>query len=95
MPKNERSGALISVKGVSSVFWDMDDSDNTCLDGIMKLHERHITDTVFFGNGGDRNAFSTPEVEYCMRNGIGLIFNLGGGKTQSSSELVERARAVD
>lgn len=46
-----------------------------------------------YANGGDRHAGNIPEYELCQRLGIEMVFNVGqGGKVQSSSELVERAR---
>ena len=43
---------------------------------------------LYFGNGGDRTNETTPEIEYCEKNNIGLIWDLGGGKIQSSSDLL-------
>ena len=45
-----------------------------------------------FANGGDRKADNVPEVELCEKLDIKLVWNVGGGKTQSSSELVKRVR---
>lgn len=44
-----------------------------------------------FANGGDRFADNVPERELCTRLGIEMVFNVGGGKIQSSSELVRAA----
>jgi hypothetical protein len=44
----------------------------------------------YFGNGGDRTKQNTPEMEICKQFGIGTVWNLGGGKAQNSSGLVER-----
>ena len=44
---------------------------------------------IYFGNGGDRSNQTTPEMEYCEKNNIGLIWDLGGGKIQSSSDLLK------
>jgi len=43
-----------------------------------------------FGNGGDRTSDNVPEVAICLELGIDLVWNVGGGKVQSSSELVEQ-----
>ena len=94
---------LIRKKGYSFMSWDdraeilrglesvwkvisFDDSDETACDAIRKE-----TPTVF-GNGGDRIATNTPEVELCKEMGIRLAWNLGGGKIRSSSELAEAHR---
>ena len=48
-----------------------------------------------FANGGDRKADNIPEYALCERLGIAMVFNVGqGGKVQSSSELVKRAREI-
>lgn len=43
-----------------------------------------------FANGGDRYAQNIPEYSLCDELGIVMAFNVGGGKTESSSELVKR-----
>lgn len=47
-----------------------------------------------FGNGGDRNPNSTPSLEqkYCEENGISLVWNIGGNKSNSSSWILNRYR---
>ncbi len=46
-----------------------------------------------FANGGDRKAENIPEYDLCRKLGIKMVFNVGGGKTQSSSALVRKAKA--
>ena len=43
-----------------------------------------------FANGGDRIPTNTPEVSFCMENEIPMIFNLGGNKVTSSSEIAQK-----
>jgi D-beta-D-heptose 7-phosphate kinase/D-beta-D-heptose 1-phosphate adenosyltransferase len=43
-----------------------------------------------YANGGDRKADNIPEYDLCNKIGIEMVFNVGGGKVQSSSELVEK-----
>jgi D-beta-D-heptose 7-phosphate kinase/D-beta-D-heptose 1-phosphate adenosyltransferase len=45
-----------------------------------------------FANGGDRKGENTPEVRICTENDIELLWNVGGEKIQSSSELVAKAQ---
>lgn len=53
-----------------------------------------------FANGGDRDkqdagnkaSSLNPEQELCHKLGIEMVFGVGGGKTQSSSELVRKIR---
>lgn len=47
-----------------------------------------------FANGGDRkNVADIPEAVVCKELGIRMVFNVGGGKIQSSSWLIEKARS--
>lgn len=47
-----------------------------------------------FANGGDRSADNIPEYELCTRLGIEMVFNVGGEKIQSSSDLVGAAHKI-
>jgi len=81
MPYEERKYLLESVKGVSAVS-AVDDADGTVCEALQRLQPD------MFGNGGDRTSDNTPEKEVCLDIGIRMIWNLGGQKVQSSSELV-------
>ena len=48
-----------------------------------------------FANGGDRkNKDDIPEYEICKKLGIAMSFNIGGGKIQSSSDLVNKFKKL-
>jgi len=48
-----------------------------------------------FANGGDRFSHNVPEVAVCQSIKCELIFNVGtGGKVQSSSRLIEKAKSL-
>jgi len=81
MTFNERKYLLESVKGVSVVS-AVDDTDGTVCEALQRLQPD------MFGNGGDRTSDNTPEKEVCLDIGIRMVWNLGGQKVQSSSELV-------
>jgi D-beta-D-heptose 7-phosphate kinase/D-beta-D-heptose 1-phosphate adenosyltransferase len=85
MPFDERSEILMSIKGVTEVYQAYDDDNTVCMSlrGI-KLNA--------FANGGDRKEDNTPEMDVCKELGIEMLWNVGGGKIQSSSTLVERRR---
>ena len=84
MPFEERSEILESIKGVIGVL-EADDKDNSvCV--TLKLIRPDM-----FANGGDRKDDNTPEVALCNELGIKMLWNVGGGKIQSSSTLVENA----
>ena len=45
-----------------------------------------------FANGGDRKGDNVPEVALCKELGIEMMWNCGGGKIQSSSDLVAKQK---
>ena len=84
MSFEERAYIIGSLKGVSIVS-TVDDSDNT----VCKALERFRPD--YFANGGDRYETNTPEMKVCKKLGTQMLWNIGGGKIQSSSILVSKA----
>ena len=85
MPFSERAEILMSIKGVTEVHQAYDDDNTVC----MSL--RDIKPDAF-ANGGDRKSDNTPEMDTCAEFNIEMLWNVGGGKIQSSSTLVERRR---
>jgi D-beta-D-heptose 7-phosphate kinase/D-beta-D-heptose 1-phosphate adenosyltransferase len=47
-------------------------------------------DKIVFANGGDRTQGTVPEEDVCRELGIEMAWNVGGGKIQSSSDLVRK-----
>jgi len=87
MPWKERAYILGNIKGVS-VVTAVDDSDGTVCEALI----RHRPS--FFANGGDRKQENTPEMEICEDLGIHMLWNVGGHKIQSSSDLVESTKII-
>jgi len=48
----------------------------------------------YFANGGDRKTNNTPEMDVCEKEGIEMLWGVGGGKIQSSSDLIAASGAV-
>jgi len=46
---------------------------------------------ICFGNGGDRTDSNSLEVSYCEEHNIELLWGIGGGKIQSSSDLIKNS----
>lgn len=88
MSFEERKEILESFTCVHQVV-AVDDSDGTVCSALDKLRPD------IFGNGGDRKSDNVPEVKFCEEYGIDLVWNLGGNKVQSSSDLVTHARDYD
>ena len=90
MPFEERREILQAIKYIDHVFSFSDDEQGTALKFLQSMNEAYIKDRsseLYFGNGGDRTNDTTPEKMYCKSNGIKLLYELGGGKIQSSSKL--------
>lgn len=86
MPLAERKELLENIKGVSKVVVSIDGDDS-----VSKTLE--LVKPAVFANGGDRsNEKEIREARTCSRLGIQMIFNVGGGKIQSSSDLVCKGR---
>lgn len=82
MPEAERLEIIAGVRGVDYVVpWD--DGGQTVTGAL------EILKPFAFTKGGDRDAAANvPEFELCEKIGCKVIFNIGGGKIQSSSTLV-------
>jgi D-beta-D-heptose 7-phosphate kinase/D-beta-D-heptose 1-phosphate adenosyltransferase len=87
MPEAERMEIIAGVKGVDYVVpWD--DGSQTVTGALAVLKP------FAFTKGGDRDAASNvPEFDLCEQMGTQVIFNVGGGKIQSSSSLVEALKS--
>ena len=89
MPWNERAEIIKSITGVLYAV-QASDEDGTVCKTLMKLKADINLD--IFANGGDRVHNNTPEMDTCKELGIQMIWNIGGGKIQSSSDLVRGAK---
>jgi len=91
IPSNERVEIIKNLKNVASVFLSID-KDASVSESIKTLAADKSFNIKFFANGGDRkNESDIPEKKICEENDIKLIFDVGGGKTQSSSSLFKEA----
>lgn len=64
----------------------VDDGDGTVCEALERIRPD------YFGNGGDWVRTNTPELQLCEKLGIEPVFDLGGGKYNSSSEINARKR---
>jgi len=82
MPEEERIEIIAGVRGVDYVVpWD--DGSQTVVGALEVLKP------VAFTKGGDRDSASNvPEFDLCESIGAKVLFGIGGGKIQSSSDLV-------
>jgi D-beta-D-heptose 7-phosphate kinase/D-beta-D-heptose 1-phosphate adenosyltransferase len=92
MKSSERLHIMQSLKGVAySVSFD--DTDNSACDLIKTAREKYGDDvSIAFANGGDRIRSNIPEVQTCLDAKVQMIWNVGGGKIQSSSDLIKNSQ---
>lgn len=81
MPFDERCEILAAFSGVTDTT-GVDDSDDSVCKALINLKP------TYFANGGDRRSDNTPEIKLCEKLGIELLWYVGGGKVQSSMDLV-------
>ena len=100
----ERKEILEGIKYISSVvkFNDDDDTANALISQVRSTYNggmlNHSYDDVnptgrkdykiYFANGGDRGKGNTPEMDICRTMDVTMLWNIGGGKIQSSSWLI-------
>ncbi len=80
--QEERKEILESIECIDEVMIDPGE-EVTCEKALMVV-KPHI-----LAKGGDRDSDHMPECEIamCKRLGIHIVYNVGGGKVRSSSEL--------
>jgi len=81
MPFEERCEILRGFAAVDETV-GVDDMDGTVCEALQRVRP------TYFANGGDRKVNNTPEMKLCEKLGIALLWNAGGGKIQSSTDLV-------
>ncbi|MEX2144812.1 MAG: adenylyltransferase/cytidyltransferase family protein [Candidatus Spechtbacterales bacterium] len=85
MPAEQRKTLTEALRCVDEVViteHGPDPKDMSVAETLAKVRP-HI-----FANGGDRKKGNTPEGQVAKKLNIKMIFNIGGGKTQSSSWLL-------
>ena len=82
-PEQERKEVIEALECVDEVFISIDDDRTQCK--TLEYLKPNI-----FAKGGDRNADNIPETPICEKYGIEIVNNVGGGKIQSSSWLINK-----
>ena len=89
MKWDERAEILESCKFINQVlpFDDWDDTANDLIKQVCKLYNGYDVN-IYFANGGDRGKGNVPELDVCKNLNVVMLWNIGGGKIQSSSWLI-------
>ena len=88
LPFQTREEILKNIGSVHRIH-AVDDRDETVFTGLLQLKDEHPNTKLFFANGGNRRVDSTPEMWYCEHLEIELLWNVGGDKIDSSSNLLD------
>lgn len=80
MRYSHRHAILEALRMVDRVVPAIDKDDTVC--ESLAFYRPNV-----FANGGDRKEDNVPEVEVCKKLGIKMVWNVGGDKLESSSEL--------
>ena len=91
MPFGERVEIIQGFSGCATAV-GFNDDDNTASDLLRVVRAIYPDKKIAFGNGGDRTSDNIPETSAAKETGIELVWNVGGGKVQSSSTLVGDAK---
>jgi len=79
-----RKKILEHIREIDEVIVSIDNDQTVCR--TLEMIKPHI-----FANGGDRKAAKDiPEALICQQCRIKMVFNVGGNKINSSSELLRR-----
>ena len=88
MKEEDRVEIIKNLKAVDEVILTSHEENTEDMSVCVEL--KKIKPTIF-ANGGDRKQDNIPEYKLCEEIGITMIFNVGGEKLRSSSELVKEA----
>lgn len=90
---SERAEILKAFKYIDEVM-PFNDDDDTALDLLIRIQRLYPTNSLAFGNGGDRTEQNIPEKAFCDIYNVATVYQVGGGKVQSSSDLIENNRQL-
>ena len=99
MREEDRIRIIKSLKAVDKVYLstDRDESVLETLKHLLVQNQANGRNSFLFCNGGDRSGANTPEERLCSSNSHHLtsVYNVGGNKRQSSSDLISQAAEKD
>ena len=90
MPEQERIEIVKALKYADHVMLSVD-TDGTVAETLKAITKQHEGEFIF-AKGGDRNFDNLPENEknVCRKFNVKVVNNVGGGKVQSSSWLLQK-----
>jgi D-beta-D-heptose 7-phosphate kinase/D-beta-D-heptose 1-phosphate adenosyltransferase len=87
MPEQDRKEIIESFKDVDDVILTYHESHPKDMSVCAELE---VLSPDIFANGGDRKSDNIPEMQLCKEMKIETVFNVGGEKIQSSSDIIKK-----
>ena len=84
----------LNIKGVDRTVIAIDEDGSVCRtirEEFKRLQNDPFFEEMVFANGGDRKEGGVPEDVLEEELGVRMIYNAGGDKVQSSSDLIKKA----
>lgn len=94
MNQDDRLRIIRNIKGVDRAVIAIDEDGSVCKtirEEFKRLQNDPFFEEMVFANGGDRKEGGVPEDVLEEELGVRMIYNAGGGKVQSSSNLIKKA----
>jgi cytidyltransferase-like protein len=92
MDESERLYIVQHLSPVDLAMLSTDQDESVC-ETLRLIFDIRPAQEIIFANGGDRKEGDVPEYDICDLLGIKMVFNVGGKKTQSSSNLLDAGQA--
>ena len=93
MNQDDRLRIIRNIKGVDRSVISIDEDGSVCQtirEEFKRLQNDPFFEDMIFANGGDRKEGKVPEDILENELGIRMVYNIGGEKVQSSSELIKK-----
>ena len=94
MNQDDRLRIIRNIKGVDRSVIAIDKDGSVCQtirEEFRRLQNDPFFEDMIFANGGDRKEGGVPEDVLEEELGVRMIYNAGGHKVQSSSNLIKKA----
>jgi cytidyltransferase-like protein len=94
MNQDDRLRIIRNIKGVDRSVIAIDKDGSVCQtirEEFKRLRNDPFFEDMIFANGGDRKEGGVPEDILENELGIRMIYNVGGEKVQSSSDLIKKS----
>ena len=94
MNQDDRLRIIRNIKGVDRAVIAIDEDGSVCKtirEEFKRLQNDRFFEEMVFANGGDRKEGGVPEDVLEEELGVRMIYNAGGDKVQSSSNLIKKA----